>query len=113
MPPPVAVLLTFTLNGTLTALPDAADRLTVRLTLVVDSPPLELATANATVGAASSSVIVKVAVLGEPREAPVAPLNVRFTVSLSSLRASFAIVMVNVLLAESASAQLRVPFVAE
>jgi hypothetical protein len=51
---------------------------------VTDSAPLELVVLNCTVGWVSLSVMVRVALDGVPRVAPVALLRLRLTVSFPS-----------------------------
>ena len=68
-----------------------------------------LAVVKLTMGAESSSVMVRIALAGVPRLAPVAVLRVILTVSSTSSVESLVMAMVKVLLVKSASAQLKVP----
>ena len=60
----------------------------------------------------SSFVMVRLAVLGAPNDAPVAPLNVSVTVSFGSIALSPIIVTVKVFAVASPDTQFNVPLLA-
>ena len=98
-----------TVNGIDIALALAKESWAVMVALPVFSALDWVELVKATVGAASSSVIVRTALAGVPRAAVVAVLRVILIVSSTSSVVSLVMAMVKVLLAESASAQLKVP----
>ena len=86
-----------TVKGTVTARPLAADNCAVIVAVPPFSALLCEVAVKFTVGAASSSVIVNIAVFCAPRTAPTALLRVMTIVSFASSIESFAIATVKVL----------------